>query len=90
MGRQAQSAQSGKACQRLTSKPHHTAGRRLPAPVCRLLLELRRHDRVRLEKLGRAAVQADRLALVEVAFAVVGREALLRAHLNHAGKRVLA
>lgn len=39
---------------------------------------------VDVEELGHAAVEADRLALVEVAFAVVGGDTLLSAGLSQA------
>lgn len=72
----------------LTPKSETTTSTcRRSAPVLALLLESCRDDGVRLEKLCGAAVEADGLALVEVAFAIVGWETLLCAHLDHAVRR---
>jgi hypothetical protein len=50
-------------------------------------LHLLRNLDVDFEELAHAAVEADGLALVEVGFAVLGRNALLGASVNEPGKR---
>lgn len=51
----------------------------------RLALHLFGHLDVDFEELTHAAVEADRLALVEVGFAVLGRDALLGAGVDEPG-----
>jgi len=52
-----------------------------------LALHLLRHLDVDLEELAHAAVEADGLALAEVGFAVLRRNALLGASVDEPGKR---
>jgi hypothetical protein len=56
-----------------------------PAALRRLLLHVLRHAHMHGKELGGAAVQADALALVELALAVIGGHALGRAGLDEAG-----
>ena len=58
-----------------------------PLLSLRLALHLLRNLDVDLEELAHAAVQADRLALVQVGFAVLGRDALLGAGVNEPVER---
>lgn len=65
------------------SLEHTTAA--AAATLRRLLLHVLRHVHVHGKELGGAAVQADALALVELALAVVGRHALGGAGLDQTG-----
>lgn len=60
-------------------RPKHTSTTRSALLRRRLSLHLLRHLNIHLKELGHAAVEADGLALVEVGFAVLGRDALLGA-----------
>lgn len=60
--------------------PTRTATR--PTPLRRLSLHLLRHLDIDFKELRHAAIQAHRLALVQVVFAVLGRDALFRARVD--------
>ena len=62
---------------------HRISGLERTATCLHLLLHLVRNFLLGLEELGRAAIQADRLALVELALAVVLRDALAAADGRH-------